>query len=79
MRNSENISHIALSTVRKQLLMTTIASMRFSKTIWLNFHRRHCSSLITNRFNAIIMGDSIAAGLDRSVCTEVFVRSTWIL
>ena len=45
--------------------MTTIPSMRSSKTNWLNFHRRHCSSLITNRFKTIIIGDSIAAGLNR--------------
>ena len=46
--------------------------MRFSKTNWLNFHRHHCSSLITNRFNTIIIGDLIAAGLNRygSVCTK---------
>ena len=52
--------------------MTTIPSMRFSKTNWLNFHRHHCSSLITNRFNTIIMRDSIAAGLNKygSVCTK---------
>ena len=45
--------------------MTTIPSMRSSKTNWLNFHRRHCSSLITNCFKTIIIGDSIAAGLNR--------------
>ena len=39
--------------------------MRFSKTNWLNFHRHHCCSLITNRFKTIIIGDSIAAGLNR--------------
>ena len=52
--------------------MTTIPSMRFSKTNWLNFHFHHCSSLITNCFNALIMGDSITAGLNRygSVCTK---------
>ena len=52
--------------------MTTIPSVRFSKTNWLNFHRHHCSSLITNRFNTIIIGDLIAAGLNRygSVCTK---------
>ena len=53
-------------------IMTTIPSMRFSKTNWLNFHCHHCSSLITNRFNTIIMGDSITAGLNRygSVCSK---------
>ena len=52
--------------------MTAIPSMRFSKTNWLNFHRHRCSSLITNLFNAIIIGDSISAGLNRyeSVCTK---------
>ena len=45
--------------------MTTIPQMRFSKTNWLNFHRHHCSSLITNRFKTIIIGDSVAAGLNR--------------
>ena len=52
--------------------MTTALSMRFSKTHWLNFHRHHCSSLIANRFNTIIIGDWIAAGLSRyrSVCTK---------
>ena len=50
--------------------MTTIPSMRSSKTNWLNFHRRHCSSLITNCFKIIIIGDSIAAGLNR-------YRSVW--
>ena len=50
--------------------MTTILSMRSSKTNFLNFHRRHCSSLITNRFKTIIIGDSIAAGLNR-------YRSVW--
>ena len=52
--------------------MTAIPSMRFSKTNCLNFHRHHCSSLITNPFNTIIIGDSIAAGLNRygSVCTK---------
>ena len=52
--------------------MTAIPSMRFSKINWLNFHRHHCSSLITNCFNTIIIGDSIAAGLNRygGVCTK---------
>ena len=50
--------------------MTTIPSMNFSKTNWLNFHRHHCFSLITNRFKTIIIGDSIAAGLNR-------YRSVW--
>ena len=50
--------------------MMTIPSMRSSKTNWLNFHRRHCSSLITNCFKRIIIGDSIAAGLNR-------YRSVW--
>ena len=50
--------------------MTTTPSMSSSKTNWLNFHRRHCSSLITNRFKTIIIGDSIAAGLNR-------YRSVW--
>ena len=50
--------------------MTTIPSMRSSKTNWLNFHRHHCSSLIMNRFKTIIYGDSIAAGLNR-------YRSVW--
>ena len=50
--------------------MTTIPSMRSSKTNWLNFHRHHCSSLIGNRFKTIIIGDSIAAGLNR-------YRSVW--
>ena len=45
--------------------MTTIPSMRSSKANCLNFHRHHCSSLITNRFKTIIIGDSIAAGLNR--------------
>ena len=45
--------------------MTTIPSIRSSKTNWLNFHRRHCSSLITNCFKTIIIGHSIAAGLNR--------------
>ena len=44
--------------------------MRSSKTNWLNFHRRHCSSLITNHFKTIIIGDSMAAGLNR-------YRSIW--
>ena len=52
--------------------MTTIPSMRFSKTNWLNFHHHHCSSLITSHFNTIIIRDSIAAGLNRygSVCKK---------
>ena len=52
--------------------MTTIPSIGFLKTNCLNFHRHHCSSLITNLFNKIIIGDSIAAGLNRyrSVCTK---------
>ena len=50
--------------------MTTIPSMRSSKTNWLNFHRRHCSCLMTTRFKTIIIGDSIAAGLNR-------YRSVW--
>ena len=45
--------------------MTTIPSMGSSKTNWLNFHCHHCSSLITNHFKTIIIGDSIAAGLNR--------------
>ena len=46
--------------------------MRFSETNWLNFHLHHCSSLIANRFNTIIIRDSIAAGLSRyqTVCTK---------
>ena len=51
--------------------MTEVPSMRSSKTNWLNFHRRHIvASLITNRFKTIIIGDSIAAGLNR-------YRSVW--
>ena len=52
--------------------MTTVPSMRFSKTNWLNFHPPQCSSLIKNCFNTIIIGDLIAAGLNRyrSVCTK---------
>ena len=50
--------------------MTTIPSTRFSKTNWLNFHRRHFSSLITNRFKKVIIGGSIAAGRNR-------YRSVW--
>ena len=50
--------------------MATIPSMRSSKTDWLNFHCHHCSNLITNRFKTIIIGDSIAAGLNR-------YRSVW--
>ena len=50
--------------------MTTIPSMRSSKTNWLNFHRCHCSSLITSHFKTIIIEDSIAAGLNR-------YRSIW--
>ena len=48
------------------------SSMRFSKTNWLNFHRHYCFSLLTNRFNTITIGDSIAAGLNRyrSVCMK---------
>ena len=48
----------------------TIPSTWFSKTNWLNFYRPHCSSLITNCFKTIIIGDSIAAGLNR-------YRSVW--
>ena len=43
--------------------------MRSSKANWLNFHHRQCS-LITNRFKTIIIGDEIAAGLNR-------YRSVW--
>ena len=52
--------------------MATIPSVRFSKTNWLNFHRYHCSRLITNCFNVIVTGGSIAAGLYRyrSVCKK---------
>ena len=52
--------------------MKAIPPITFSKTNWLNFNRHHCSSLITNRFNTIIIADSIAAGLNRyrSVCTK---------
>ena len=45
--------------------MKAIPPITFSKTNWLNFNRHHCSSLITNRFNTIIIADSIAAGLNR--------------
>ena len=45
--------------------MTTIPSMRSSKTNWLKFHCHHCSSFITNRFKTIIIRDSIAAGLNQ--------------
>ena len=52
--------------------MTAIPSMMFSKINWLNFHRHHCYSLITNRFKTITIGDSMAAGLNRyrSVLTK---------
>ena len=49
--------------------MRTIPSMSFSKTNWLNFYCRHCSSLITNCFKTIIIGDSLF-GLNR-------YRSVW--
>ena len=45
--------------------MMTILSMWSSKTNWLNFHRCHWSSLITNRSKTIIIRDSIAAGPNR--------------
>ena len=45
--------------------MTTIPSMRFSKTSWLNFHCHHCPSLTTNHFKTIVIRDSIVAGLNR--------------
>ena len=52
--------------------MKEIPPITFWRTNWLNFNRHHCSSLITNRFNTIIIADSIAAGLNRylSVCTK---------
>ena len=50
--------------------MTTIPSMRFSKTNWSNFHRHHCSRLITNLFKTTIIGELIATGLNR-------YRSVW--
>ena len=52
--------------------MMIIPSIRFSKLNSLNLHRHHCSSLIKNCLNAIIIGDSIAAGLNRypSICTR---------
>ena len=43
--------------------MATIPSVRFSKANWLNFHRHHCSSLITNVLKK--EQDLIAAGLSR--------------
>ena len=46
--------------------------MRFSKFNWLNFHRHHCCSLITNRFKTIIIRDSIIAGLNR--CRSVWTK-----
>ena len=51
--------------------MTTIPTMRFSKTNWLIFHRHHYSCLIANCFNTIIIRDSTPARLNRyrSVCT----------
>ena len=50
--------------------MTTILSTKFSKTNWLNVYRSHCSSVITNCFKTIIIGDSIVARLNR-------YRSVW--
>ena len=38
--------------------MATIPSVRFSKANWLNFHRHHCSSLITKRFKKRTRFDS---------------------
>ena len=45
--------------------MTTIPSMMFLKTSCLKFHRRHCSSLITNCFKPMIIRGLMAAGLNR--------------
>ena len=45
--------------------MMTIPLMGFSKTNWLNFHRHHCLSLITNRFKSIAIRNLIAAELNR--------------
>ena len=39
--------------------MVKIPSMRFSKTNWLNVHRHHCSSLITNSFKTMIIRDKV--------------------
>ena len=39
--------------------------MRFSKKNWLNFHHNHCSKLAKYTFEAILIGDSIVAGLSR--------------
>ena len=45
--------------------MTTIHLSRLFKTNWLNSHRNHCSKLLRNYYETIIIGDSIVAGLSR--------------
>ena len=52
--------------------MRAIPSMRISKTNGLNFHRHHCSSLITNCFKSILIRDSLEARLKNK---EVFGQS----
>ena len=47
------------------IIMTTTPSTRFSKMNWPNFHHNHCSKLAKNTFEAIVIGDSIVAGLSR--------------
>ena len=45
--------------------MATSPATKFSKMNWLNFHYDHCSKLVKNTFETIIIGDSIVAGLSR--------------
>ena len=55
-------------------MMTLIPTERFYKSNWVEYHRSHCFMIKDSKPNALLLGDSIAAGLSRylNVWNEYF-------
>ena len=55
-------------------MMTLIPTERFYKSNWVEYHRNHCFMIKDSKPNALLLGDSIVAGLSRylNVWNEYF-------
>ena len=77
-----NVSFFTTSTI---IIMTTISSLRFFKTYWLNSLRNQLSKLTRNYYQTMTTGDLKTAGLSRyrSVLAKFFkplkALNCWII
>ena len=55
-------------------MVALIPTERFYKSNWIEYHRSHCSMIKDAKPNALLLGDSIVAGLSRypNVWNEYF-------